>query len=94
MALWSGIPNSAAGVNKLKAAPFYFVTSGYVEPGDGVLSEGKEGYWWASTQAPVGGYAMAINVKGNGYVRPNTDEGAAGGGSYWGESVRCMMSGN
>ena len=94
VALWSGIPNSAAGVNKLKAAPFYFVTSGYVEPGDGVLSEGKEGYWWASTQAPVGGYAMAINVKGNGYVRPNTDEGAAGGGSYWGESVRCMMSGN
>lgn len=91
MALWSGIANSAAGVNKLKAAPFYFVTSGYVEPGDGVLSEGREGYWWSSTQAPVGGYAMAINVKGNGYVRPNTDEGAAGGGSYWGESVRCML---
>jgi len=94
VALWSGVANTLAGVNKLKAAPFYFVTSGYMEPGQGVLSEGIEGYWWSSTQAPKGGYAMSINAKGKQYVRPNTDEGMAEGGSYWGESVRCMLSGN
>lgn len=92
--LWSGVANSLAGVNKLRAAPFYHVLSGYFEPGDGPVSEGVEGYWWSSTPGPLGGYAMAINTKGSKYVRPDTDEAAAGGGSYWGESVRCLVPGS
>ncbi len=93
-ALWSGIANSLAGVNKLVAAPFYFVKSGFFEAGDGPVSEEVEEYWWSSTPGPLGGYAMAINTKGRQYIRSSSDEGNTGGGSYWGESVRCMMSGN
>jgi len=87
--LWSGIANSTAGINKLKAAPFYFIASGYVED-TGVKKEGREGYWWSSTQSSsTGGYVISYSADATKKIRPYTDEGA-----YWGESVRCIVSGN
>lgn len=86
--LWSGITNSTTGINKLKAAPFYFIASGYVED-TGVLKEGREGYWWSSTKGPTGGYVISYSADAKNKVRPYTDEGAC-----WGESVRCIVPGN
>lgn len=92
-ALWNGIANSTSGLSKLRAAPFYHVSSGFYQ-NDGTNSEGTEGYWWSSTRSSTGGYVMSYNAKGKGttanpYIRYYWDEGG-----YWGESVRCMMSGN
>lgn len=82
--LWSGVAASTAGLNKLKAAPFYYVTSGYYE-NSGLRNEGKEGYWWSGTESASGGYVMSITTS-KPYVRPYIDEGG-----YWGESVRCLV---
>lgn len=91
--LLSGIANTAAGLNKMRAAPYYFVASGFYE-NSGLNSEGQEGYWWSGTPSSTGGYVMAFNTAGKGttaspYVRKYWDEGG-----YWGESVRCLVPGN
>lgn len=80
------IPNSAAGWEKIKGAPYYFVRGGLVSSGN-LDGAGSRGRYWSST-AYDGAQAYVLYFDSS-RVSPSSNSNR-----YGGFSIRCLVQGS
>jgi uncharacterized protein (TIGR02145 family) len=80
----AGTSINASSTN-LAGGAFQTVASGYFNPGNGLLSQSTDGYWWTSSlYSPTN---AAVTLVGSSYVNPGTYYGYR----YRGFAVRCTL---